>query len=288
MARRPVQREDPPPVVDAPQDPPPTTGARSPKAGKNDEGAAYQEAGEPENGARTPRGKGGAAYQAEVAAVVAEVVEDPARGPKLVSSRYETAVGYCRELIIRDEMSPQAVREIAKRLGIHYESVRQAHYEAARGLRLDSGGILERQEASIAACERQRREALANVASSVKKRDEWRAREQRAVEDAEAAETPALRASLLRAAAEMGTACARYGMEAEKWQMSALAHQRHLDSVQCLVGPRELHVHGGGDGAPAALLESLGKALRTALTSAGRADAVVALDAALALLASSE
>ena len=288
MARRPVQRGDTSAEPARTRSDGEADGARSPKGGKDDEGAAYQEAGEPENGARTPRGKGGAAYQAEVAAVVAEVVDDPARGPKLVSSRYETAVGYCRELIIRDEMSPQAVREIAKRLGMHYESVRQAHYEAARGLRLDSGGILERQEASIAACERQRRDALAHKESSVRKRDEWRARELRACEEAEAAETPALRATLLRAAAEMGTACARYGMEAEKWQMSALAHQRHLDSVQCLVGPRELHVHGGGDGAPPALLESLGKALRTALTSAGRADAVVALDAALALLASSE
>lgn len=229
-----------------------------------------------------------AAYKAGVEAAVAEVVDDPERGPKLVASAYETAVGYCRELIVRDEMSPQALREVAKRLGLEQVKVRVAHHEAARALRYDSGGILERQEASIASCKRQRRVALDRMAAAVRKSDEWREKEASVLADAARATTPTAKADLLVRAAKLGEAASRAGLEAEKWQMSALMHQRHLDSVQCLVGPRELHLHGGADGLDGPGLEQLGAALRGALVRLGRADVAGVLGEALALVASGE
>lgn len=174
--------------------------------------------------------------------------------PQVHGTAYLTAVEHCAEAITRGVMRPAVLQGISQRLGLTRDRVRQAFHEAARHLRLDMGGLLERQEASIAWVLRQRDEAQSKATAREKDAAEWRQREKRAHDVAEGISDEEARVAALGEAARMGLVASKYGLEAEKWAAQALAHQRHLDDIQCLIGPKELHLNqynqqGGGDGA---------------------------------------
>lgn len=173
--------------------------------------------------------------------------------PQVHGTAYLTAVEHCAEAITRGMMRPAVLQGIAQRLGLTRDRVRQAFYEAARHLRLDMGGLLERQEASIAWVLRQRNEAQAKAEAREKMADEWRQKERRAHDVAQGIGDEEARVSALGEAARMGLVASKYGLEAEKWAAQALSHQKHLDDIQCLIGPKEVNFNqfnqGGGDGA---------------------------------------
>jgi hypothetical protein len=198
--------------------------------------------------------------------------------PPVHGTAYLSAVEHCAEAITRGVMRPAVLQGIAQKLGITRDRARQALYEAARHLRMDMGGMLERQEASIAWTLRQRDEAKAKAEAREKAAEDWRQKERRAHEDAQGITDPEARINALGEAARMGLVASKYGLEAEKWHASALAHQRHLDDIQCLLGPKELHLHPPpGDGE--AMLERLGAEL--ARRFAGQADALRLIEAAM-------
>lgn len=153
-----------------------------------------------------------------------------------------TAVAACAEAITRGLMRPAVLQGIAQKYGITRDRVRQAYHEAARHLRLDMGGLLERQEASIAWTLRRRDEAQAKADARERIAEEWRQRERKAHDDAQRLDDDQERITALGEAARMGLAASKYGLEAEKWHAQALSHQKHLDDVQCLLGPKEFNV----------------------------------------------
>lgn len=173
--------------------------------------------------------------------------------PQVHGTAYLTAVEHCAEAITRGVMRPVVLQGIGQRLGFSRDRMRQALYEAARHLRMDMGGLLERQETSIAWVLRQRNEAQAKAEAREKMAEEWRQKERRAHDDAQSITDAEARIAALGDAARMGLVASKYGLEAEKWAAQALAHQRHLDDIQCLIGPKELHVNqfnqGGSDSA---------------------------------------
>jgi len=177
--------------------------------------------------------------------------------PQVHGTAYLSAVEHCAEAITRGVMRPAVLQGIGQKLGLTRDRVRQAYYEAARHLRLDMGGLLERQESSIAWVLRQRDDAKSKADAREKAAEDWRRREREAHDAAVKIDDDASRIGALGDAARMGITASKYGMEAEKWNAQALALQRHMDDVQCILGPKELHLHPPpGDGE--AVLERLG------------------------------
>jgi hypothetical protein len=187
------------------------------------------------------------------------------------------AVSHCMEAIVRGVMRPTVLQGIGAKFGLTPARARHAFHEAARHLRLDMGGMLERQESSIAWTIRQREDARAKGDAREKVAEDWRRKEREAHEAASRIADDDARIAALDKAARMGLVASKYGLEAEKWHAQALNHQRHLDGIQCLLGPKELHLTqintGGSDD-----VERFARAL--AKRFADRPDVLAALEAA--------
>jgi hypothetical protein len=169
--------------------------------------------------------------------------------PVVHGTDYLQAVAHCMEAIVRGVMRPTVLQSIGGKFGLAPARVRHAYHEAARHLRLDMGGMLERQESSIAWTLRQREDARAKGDVREKCAEDWRRKEREAHEAASRIDDDEARIAALDKAARMGLVASKYGLEAEKWHAQALAHQRHLDGIQCLLGPKELHltqINAGG------------------------------------------
>lgn len=190
---------------------------------------------------------------------------------------YSTAVAACAEAITRGVMRPAVLQGIGQKYGLTRDRVRQAYHEAARHLRLDMGGLLERQETSIAWVLRQRDEARTKAEARDKSAEDWRRKERESHEAAQRITDDEARIAALGEAARMGLVATKYGLEAEKWHASALAHQRHLDDVQCLVGPKEVTLQQFNMSAGASVAEF---AAALARRFADRPEILAALDAA--------
>jgi hypothetical protein len=169
--------------------------------------------------------------------------------PVVHGTDYLQAVAHCMEAIVRGVMRPTVLQSIGAKFGLSRDRVRHAYHEAARHLRLDMGGMLERQESSIAWTLRQRDDATAKRDARERSAEDWRRKEREAHEAASRITDDEARISALDKAARMGLVASKYGLEAEKWHTSALNHQKHLDDVQCLLGPKEMHltqINAGG------------------------------------------
>ena len=203
----------------------------------------------------------------------------PPSGGTGAGTGYATAVQACAEAITRGVMRPAVLQGIGQKYGLTRDRVRHAYHEAARHLRLDMGGLLERQETTIAWVLRQRDEARAKMEAREKSAEDWRRKERDAHELAQGIADAEARIAALGEAARMGLVASKYGLEAEKWHASALAHQKHLDDIQCLTGPKELTLNqfnvSGGVG-----VAEFAAAL--AARFADRPDILAALDAAAA------
>ena len=199
--------------------------------------------------------------------------------PVVHGTDYMQAVALCTEAITRGAMRPAVLQGIGQKLGLSSARMRHAYHEAARHLRLDMGGMLERQEASIAWTLRQREDARTKGDAREKTAEEWRRKEREAHEAASRIVDDEARVRALGDAARMGLVASKYGLEAEKWHAQALAHQRHLDGIQCLLGPKELHLtqNNFGDGGDA--LAKFGAEL--ARRCEGRPDVLAVINAAV-------
>lgn len=200
-------------------------------------------------------------------------IEEKTAPPAFRGTGYEAAVRRCAGLIVDGRAKPTELHRVQEQFGLSRPRIRQAYYEAARHLRYDMGGLLERQEASIGWVVKHRDEASEKAGAREAQAAKWREDERRAHEDAQALEDAEARIAALDAAARMGATASKYGLEAEKWAAQALSHQKHLDDIQCLLGPKELSLTQNNisfDGV--AMVERLGKML--AAKFAGRADLV--------------
>lgn len=199
-----------------------------------------------------------------------------------IGQGYAGAVAACAEAITRGVMRPAVLQGIAAKFGISQRLARQAHQEGARHLRMDMGGVLERQESSIAWGIRQRDDALQRAQAREKQAEEWRRKERESNEAAQKIVDPEARIAALDSAARMGLVASKYGLEAEKWAALALSHQKQLDDVQCLVRPKEINfnqfnqVNVIGADAMAAFVGELAKRF------ANRPEILAELDAAAA------
>lgn len=196
------------------------------------------------------------AKSAPVTESVARVLPSPEivpRGPmvpKVHGTAYMNAVARCAAAITDRTMKPATLQSIGDRFGLSRDQMRKAYHEAARHLRLDMGGLLERQETSIAWALAERNDAIEKGDAREKLAADWRERERKAHEDIETIEDVEARIAAQGEAARMGIVASKYGLEAEKWHALALASQKHLDDIQCLVGPKvvqatQVNVGGG-------------------------------------------
>lgn len=203
--------------------------------------------------------------------------------PEVHGTGYLTAVQECVQAISTASAKSSLIPQLVSRYGITRSRARQAYYEAARHLRLDMGGYLERLEVSIAWVTARRDDASARAAARDEQAAHWREEETYAVKEAENLEGME-RVGAMEAAAKFGLLAAKYGMEAEKWSAQALAHQRHLDDIQGLNMPKEIHatqvnVSDGGNAA----LERFGEALAERFKD--RPDVLAALEEAALVIA---
>ena len=199
--------------------------------------------------------------------------------PVVHGTDYMQAVALCTEAITRGAMRPAVLQGIGQKLGLSSARMRHAYHEAARHLRLDMGGMLERQEASIAWTLRQREDARTKGDAREKTAEEWRRKEREAHEAASRIVDDEARVRALGDAARMGLVASKYGLEAEKWHAQALAHQRHLDGIQCLLGPKELHLTQNNFGDSGDALAKFGAEL--ARRCEGRPDVLAVINAAV-------
>lgn len=200
--------------------------------------------------------------------------------PRNGGTAYETAVAACAEAITRGLMRPAVLQGIGQKYGLTRDRARHAYHEAARHLRLDMGGLLERQETSIAWLIRRRDDAQGKADARERIAEEWRQKERKAHDDAQRISDDRERIAALGDAARMGLVASKYGLEAEKWHAQALNHQKHLDDVQCLLGPKELHLTQNNFGGASDDVERFASAL--AARFADRPDVLAALEDAAA------
>lgn len=200
--------------------------------------------------------------------------------PQVHGTAYMTAVAACAEAITRGLMRPAVLQGIGRKYGLSRDRARHALYEAARHLRMDMGGLLERQESSIAWTLRRRDDAQTKAEARERIAEEWRQRERWAHDEAMRMDDAEARIAALGHAARLGLVASKYGLEAEKWHAQALAHQRHLDDVQCLLGPKEFNLTqiNTGGGAATGDVEQFAAAL--AARFAGRPEILAELAAA--------
>jgi len=200
-----------------------------------------------------------------------------------VQSAYQGAVARSLSLITGSEWRPGHVAQIAIEFGLSRASVRAAHAEAARHLQLDMGGYLERQAVSAAYVTAKRDEASAQSALAKSHAERWRAQEREAQDRADTlqgADQIDTRIETLKTAAHFGMLATKYDLSAEKWSAQALAHQRHLDDILCLKGPKEATQNVFNLGSDPALFEKFAALLAAKFRD--RPDVLAELDAAAA------
>lgn len=158
-----------------------------------------------------------------------------------VRSTYARAVETVTGLIVQGLWKPTHVAALAEKLGLKQSSIRNAHGEAVRCLQMGMGDYLARQMASAGWIMKERDAAKDQAAKALGFAERWRRQEREAQERADRM-TEDARIDALKAAAHFGMLATKYDLSAEKWSGQALAHQRHLDDVLCLRGPKEVSI----------------------------------------------
>jgi hypothetical protein len=100
------------------------------------------------------------------------------------------------------------------------------------------GGYLEKLAASAMLVMAERDTAKAESKNAKVHAERWRRQEREAQEAADKLDDKE-RFAMLETAARFGMLATKYDLSAEKWSAQALSHQRHLDDVLCLRGPKE-------------------------------------------------
>jgi hypothetical protein len=154
------------------------------------------------------------------------------------NSDYAKAVEAALSLISAGEWRPRHIEGLAGKFGLTKGSARNAYSEAVRHVHLDMGGYLEKLATNAMLVMADRDAAKAESKNAKIHAERWRRQEREAQEHADK-KTGDERIATLKEAAHFGMLATKYDLSAEKWSAQALSHQRHLDDVLCLRGPKE-------------------------------------------------
>lgn len=171
------------------------------------------------------------------------------------------------------------VEAVGAKMGLARSSVRAAHAEAVRHLQMGMGDYLARQATSALWVTKERDAAKDQATAAQKNAERWRRQEREAQDMADRLDGKE-RFAALDQAARFGMLATKYDLSAEKWSAQALAHQRELNDVLCLRGPKALtQINLGGDGDSGDALAKFGAEL--ARRCEGRPDVLAVINAAV-------
>ena len=200
----------------------------------------------------------------------------PPAGPP--GGAYAAAVQTIIGLKVNGAWRATHVEAVGAKMGLARSSVRAAHAEAVRHLQMGMGDYLARQATSALWVTKERDAAKDQAEGAKKNAERWRRQEREAQDMADRLEGKE-RFAALDQAARFGMLATKYDLSAEKWSAQALAHQRELNDVLCLRGPKALTQINLGEGDGGDALAKFGAEL--ARRCEGRPDVLAVINAAV-------